>query len=116
MKVYNILTALILCLSFVFTACDEDGEESISWKPGDSLIINGAAEVEAGTTGEPYYVEGFTINKEYTWSVDGSDMNASREGEFIYVDFPTVGTHLIKVSNGEYEGELTVSVVEPEEE
>lgn len=108
MKIYRIVMACCLVALSVLSACDAE-EENIDWRAGDSLIIQGNTAVEAGATGELYYVEGFTIDKEYNWTVNGSAVTPSREGEFITVDFPTAGTYNITVTEGTYEGELTVT-------
>lgn len=108
MKIYKLLGVFILSASFLFVSCDAE-EENIDWRAGDSLIIQGSAAVVAGTEGEPYYVEGFTVEEEYNWTLNGSAIEPDSEGQFIYVNFPTAGTYTITVSNGIYDGELTVN-------
>ncbi|MEK6477361.1 hypothetical protein WJR50_07500 [Catalinimonas sp. 4WD22] len=107
MKMYKILSALLLSTLFVFSSCDE-AEENIDWRAGDSLIIQGSGEVAVGASEEPYYVEGFTIDKSYNWTLNGDPIEAADEGQYIYADFPTAGTYTIMVSDGTYEGEMTV--------
>ncbi len=111
MNMHKILGIFVVVALFFMTSCNLDGEENIDWRPGDSLIIQGSPEVVAGTLGEPYFVEGFTIKKEYAWTLNGSTLQADREGEFIYVDFPTAGDYTITVNNGTHEGTLTVTAV-----
>lgn len=111
MKTHKVLTVLLISTLLAVTSCEIDGEENIEWRPGDSLIIQGSPEVEAGIEDEPYYVEGFTIDKSYTWTVNGNAAEVGREGEFVYVDFPAEGEYTITVSNGDYEGTLTVTAV-----
>ena len=111
MKIHKVLAVWLISALLAITSCDIDGEENIDWRPGDSLIIQGSPEVDAGTEDEPYYVEGFTINKNYTWTVNGGAAEVAREGEFIYVDFPAEGEYTITVSSGDYEGTLTVTAV-----
>ncbi|WPP49259.1 hypothetical protein [Catalinimonas niigatensis] len=103
------MMSCFLSAALLLSACDAE-EENIDWRAGDSLIIQGSAAVAAGTEGEPYYVEGFTVAKEYTWTVNGSSITPARGGEFIMVDFPAAGTYNITVSDGTYEGEHTVTV------
>lgn len=112
MKIHKVLAAILVSTLFIITSCELDGEENIDWRPGDSLMIMGSSEVEVGTEAEPYYVEGFTIEKNYTWTVNGSAATPARQGEFVYLDFPAAGDYTIMVSSGEYEGILTVSAVE----
>lgn len=109
MKVYKIMMSCFLSAVLLLSACDAE-EENIDWRAGDSLIIQGSAAVAAGTEGEPYYVEGFTVDKEYTWTVNGRTIAPTRDGEFIMVDFPVAGTYNITVSDGTFEGERTVMV------
>ena len=111
MKMHKVLIVLLTSTLFVMTSCEIDGEENIDWRPGDSLIILGSSEVEAGTVDEPYYVEGFTINKSYSWTVNGNAAEVDKGGEFIHVDFPAEGDYTITVNNGDYEGTLTVTAV-----
>lgn len=116
MKIHKVLAVFVISALFLITSCNIDGEEDIDWRPGDSLIIQGSSEVEAGTVGEPYFVEGFTVKEEYNWEVNGSAVTPVRGGEFIMVDFPTEGDYTITVSNGTYEGTLTVTAVPPSTE
>lgn len=111
MKTHKVLAVFVISALFLITSCNIDGEENIDWRPGDSLIIQGSSEVEVGAVDVPYYVEGFTIKKDYTWTVNDNAVEAAQEGQFIYVDFPAAGTYTIKVSNGTYEGNLTVNAV-----
>lgn len=116
MKIHKVLAVFMISTLFLITSCNIDGEESIDWRPGDSLIIQGSPEVEVGAVDEPYYVEGFTVKKDYTWTVNGSAIEPVREGEFIMVDFPATGDYTITVSNGTYEGTLSVTAVPPSTE
>lgn len=113
MKIHKVLAVFVISALFLITSCNIDGEENIDWRPGDSLIIQGSPEVEVGVVDEPYYVEGFTINKDYTWAVNGSAMEPVGEGEFVMVDFPAAGDYTITVNNGTHEGTLTVTAVVP---
>lgn len=115
MKIHKVIAVLAISALFLITSCNIDGEEDIDWRPGDSLIIQGSPEVTVGAVDEPYYVEGFTVKKEYTWKLNDTQIT-SAQGEFVYVDFPTAGTYTITVNNGTYEGTLTVTAAVPEPE
>ena len=110
---FTLLLALLLVGSLA--ACDF-GEQNFDFEPGDSLDIEGAAEVTVPDTTD-YFVRAFTINKDYSWSVSGSAemVNVRRSGEFIDVGFTEPGTYTIEVNDGEYTGTLEVTAVEPEE-
>jgi hypothetical protein len=109
MKIYKFLAIWLISILFVMTSCELDGEEEVDWRPGDSLIIQGSDEVEVGAVDVAYYVEGFTIKNNYSWTVNGNAAEGGREGEFAYVDFPAAGDYTIKVNNGDYEGTLVVT-------
>lgn len=103
MKIYKITLVCLVSALCLFSACDAE-EENIDWRAGDTLIVQGSAAVAVGTEAQPYYVEGFTVDKEYSWAVNGNSVTPSRGGEFITVDFPTAGTYNITVTDGVYEG------------
>lgn len=108
-----VLIAVVAMLGLV--GCDTAGEQNFGWRPGDSLDISGPAEIEAGVTAS-YYVRAFTIDKSYSWNLDGGTLETRREGEFADVTIDTPGTYTLTVSNGEYDGSRTINVVEPEDE
>ena len=110
LKIYNLILLAALA-GFVFAACDTDGEETMSWKPGTGLHIVGPAEVEAGTE-EEYYVDGFTIDETYTWQLDGGAITPVRDGEFVNLTFDDPGTHTLTVTNGTLSGSLEIVVEE----
>lgn len=96
------------------SACDFS-DQNYDIAPGDSLAIIGDTEVAVPDTVE-YYVQSFTIEKDYSWSVDGAELLATRrQGEFIDVAFNNTGTSTISVeSSGQgdnYSGTLAVDVV-----
>lgn len=101
-------------------ACDFS-EQNYDIEPGDSLAIAGPTEVEVGDT-EEYYVRAFTIEKEYSWTVNGeAPDNVRRDGEFIDVSFPEAGTYTIEVTatgggDPDYSGTLEVTAVEPSDD
>jgi len=111
-------TLLPLLLAFVMavslTACDM-AEQNFDSQPGNTLDIEGTTEVVVPDTVD-YFVRAFTINKEYAWTVNGSEpMNVRRDGEYIDVAFTETGTYTIEVDDGEYTGTLEVEAVPPEE-
>jgi hypothetical protein len=106
-KLYFLL--LMLC-SFVM-ACDDEGEESMSWKPGSGLHIVGPGEVVAGEESE-YYVDAFTIKENYTWTLDGATITPERSGEFVMLTFDAPGDHTLTVTNGKLTGTMEIAVGE----
>lgn len=96
------------------SACDYS-EQNYDMVPGDSLTIVGPSEVTVPDTAE-YYVRAFTIDKDYTWTVNGNPPDSTwREGEFIAVYFTDPGTYTISVqSSGQgdnYAGAIEVEAV-----
>lgn len=108
---------LLVGLATTLVACDLS-EQNYDYRPGDSLAIVGPTGVEVGTTAE-YYVRAFTIEKDYTWTVNGeAPDNVRRDGEFIDVSFPAAGVYTIEVTTtggGDpgYTGTLEVTAAEP---
>ena len=112
--------ALLLAVAGTLSACD-DSSQNIGWEPGDSLAIIGKTEIalpdpDADLPAESsYYVQAFTIEKDYTWDVEGPgspDYSVRREGEYADVTFPEEGNYIISIDDGvEYDGEVEVSVV-----
>lgn len=102
---------IILMTAFIAFACDTDGEETMSWKPGTGLHIVGPDEVEVGDE-VSYYVDGFTVKETYTWTLDGTPVTPTRNGEFVVLEFDAADDHVLTVSNGTYNGSLNISVVE----
>lgn len=104
---------LLVVLATTLVACDLS-EQNYDYQPGDSLAIVGPTEVEVGSTAE-YYVRAFTIEKDYTWTVNGeAPDNVRRDGEFIDVSFPAAGVYTIEVTatgggNPDYSGTLEVT-------
>ena len=103
------------------SACDM-AEQNYDYRPGDALDIESVAsgqdvEVVVPDTAE-YFVRAFTINKDYTWTVNGSPPDSVwRGGEYIAVYFDEPGTYTIEVNDGEeYAGTLEVTGVLPEGE
>lgn len=101
-------------LSLGFVACDTE-EEQIGFEPGSNLLISGSDEFLTYESSS-FYVEGFTIDETYTWTVSG-DGEATlqevpgREGEFVSVMAEDEGTYSVSVSNDNgLDGSLTFTV------
>lgn len=110
MKVnFRIYMLMLAVAAFAFVSCDDDGEETMSWKPGTGLHIVGPSEVAAGEESE-YYVDGFTIKENYTWTLDGTAVTPVRQGEFVMLTFDTPGEHTLTVTNGKYSGSIDIVV------
>jgi hypothetical protein len=108
-KIYTLIATA--CIVGMLAACDTDGEETMSWKAGTGLHIVGPDEIIAGDE-EEYYVDGFTINETYTWTLDGLTITPERKGEFVTLMFDDAGTHQLTVSNGTLSGALEITVEE----
>lgn len=109
-KKSRLLPIYLFLFAGLFMACEGE-EENFSWTPGDELIINGPA---ATTTLTPttYFVAGFTVDEDYTWTVDGETVQADEgtEGEQITVTFEEPGDHVVSVTNGTFTGDQAVVV------
>lgn len=100
---------LLVAAAFAVTGCDQSSQ-NVEPIPGDTYIItqesSSSGEAVSGSlVSEPsvtapdtvvYYVRGFTIDKDYTWTVNGTEVSSAveanqtyvwerREGEFITV-------------------------------
>lgn len=98
----------ILVLFSAVVACNDDNDETMSWRPGTGLHIIGPSEANVGEEAE-YYVDGFTVNETYTWTLDGAPVTPERQGEFVYLTFDTPGTHTLSVTNGTYSGDISIT-------
>ncbi|HEX6983149.1 MAG TPA: hypothetical protein VF181_10345 [Balneolaceae bacterium] len=104
------------------TSCDVAGEQNYEYTPGDSLLIVGPVafatttpvdSVFVGDTAS-FYLQAFTILKDYTWTVNGSaPFDVRRNGGFADVIFDTPGVYEVRVEDGEYVGTVTVTAFEP---
>lgn len=124
-------------------ACD-NFEDNLDFVPGDSRTIVGASsgsvtpdisftrdttvvngdttvtvtdvEVSYDPLVEDYYVQAFTLNQDYSWSVSGPGNptgTVRRDGEYYDVTFNERGTYTVTVSDGTYSGTREVTVDEP---
>ena len=101
---YIALAAIIMVI--ILSACT-DPEETMSWKPGTGLHIVGPGEVAIGDETE-YYVDGFTIDEDYTWTLDGNQITPVRDGLAVMVEFDAASSHTLTVSNGKLEGSMDI--------
>ncbi len=114
-----LLVAAVAVLSL--SACDFS-KQRVEWRPGESLMIEGPTELlfpESRTdfaVSGTYFVRGFTIDRNYMWTVNGEPVDEEsilREGEYIGPTFEAPGTYEIMVSDGQFSGTLTVTVTAP---
>ncbi len=113
-RIFLLPLTAVLALGLL-SACDFS-EQNYDYTPGNTLAIDGATQVVVPDTTD-YFVVAFTIEEEYTWTVNGeAPLNVRRGGEFIDVAFTEPGNYIIEVDNGEYIGTLEVTASEPEEE
>lgn len=102
---FNILPVVLLAGAFLLFGCDQSSQ-NIDFSSGDSYIVNfqnsanGDAEKTSVTVPDTvnYSVQAFTIEKDYTWTVNGTELPVEtradqsyvwerRDGEFISVVF-----------------------------
>lgn len=118
---------MILAVAFVAMGCDQS-EQNVGFTPGDSYRITiGSAAGGATTTAASipdtvnYYVEGFTTDKEYSWTVNETNPEvlpseaprthrwAERSGEFITVVYSEKDDIAAAPLSGEGANVITVS-------
>lgn len=106
-KLFNI--ALSLSFMVALFACQNE-EESFDWVPGNSLHILGSDEVPYGSA-QSFRVDGFTIDENYTWTLNGNPVEPTRQGEFVSIDFPAPGDYMLMVSDGNLSDTLSVTAL-----
>lgn len=130
---------VILAAALGLVGCDFS-EQNVDWEPGNSLIVRGPVDEAGGDVSEPvlseeghpiviqpietyFFVEAFTIEKEYDWSVDGTpaseleNAEVLNDGQFLRVSFSEPGTHTIEVDTDNLSGtQIVVVQNEPVEE
>lgn len=118
MKINIKIIALLFLASAAMVACDTDGEQNFEFEPGNTLFIEGTGEVSfndvlADASTNSYYVRGFTINEEYSWTLDGQPIEAARGGEFVFIDFAELGpgVYELTVDNGTFTGTKEIAVL-----
>ena len=118
------ILAFCLVAAFALSACDAS-EQNITWEPGSSLAVVGpitAGGTSLGTTitlaegatrTAYFYVRGYNSDRTYAWTVNGQGLPSLQGGEFTTYEFSTPGTYTIEVSNGQFSGTRSVTVVRP---
>ena len=90
-------------------ACEGE-EESYDWAPAGVLHIVGDSEVPAGAS-QSYRVDGFTIDNDYTWTLDGTAVEPTGEGERASISLPAPGGYELTVSDGTLQGTMTITAL-----
>ena len=107
--------SLALLVTVTVAACDQ-GEQHYDIEPGgtDNLDIRGPAEADVPAGTATFQIVPFTIDKEYSWSVEGPgdpSFTRRRSGEEIGVTFEQPGTYTVSIeSSGQgdnYSGSTT---------
>jgi uncharacterized surface protein with fasciclin (FAS1) repeats len=108
---------VLACLMGVFlTACDQSSQ-NIDYEVADSLEVKGPRSLtipnyDSTVTGE-WQIQAFSIDKEYTWSVDGvlGDTSLRRQGENLVASTSTPGSFTVSYTTT-IDGEEEVGVAE----
>lgn len=111
---------LTLCVCFttaLLVACDPDGEQNFEFEPGTELLISGPATINTLSTSS-YYVNGYTIDYDYEWSLDGpdGDLEVTREGEYASVTANEPGTYTLTVTRNGVSGTKTITAASVDSE
>lgn len=122
LRTFSFVLALAVVSAGVLTGCDQS-EQNVDFEPGENLFV--VEQTETGTESDnpdtPAFEEaipdtllftfrGYTVDKEYTWSVDGDPTSAT----VINQGAPNEGEFYEVVLGAGDEGEYTVSVEGPE--
>ena len=105
--------ALAFSLVAALFACEPE-EDPLTWKPGTNLFIideSGAtadSEVPTGVS-QAFRVDGFTVDKTYSWTLNDSPVTPIDKGESVNVAFAEPGDYVLKVSNGTSEGSIAIT-------
>lgn len=102
-KINRIYTLLAVIVAILMVGCNGE-EENFTWTPGTELMIRGGASQIATHNSTGYYVDGFTIDETYTWSISGTGqatatVRAGRDGEYVDVIIADAGAYTLSVSN-----------------
>ena len=106
-KIFSVAGALLLGIGLL--ACEGE-EESYDWVPAGNLHIIGSESVPV-LSGATYRVDGFTVNNEYSWTLNGNPVTPDRQGEFVNLNLPEPGEYRLAVSNGTLDDTLTITAL-----
>ncbi len=106
-KFLNIALAL-LCTTLLLSC--EGEEEVFDWVPVNSLHIIGDSEVPFGSA-QQFRVDGFTTEKNYTWTLNGNPADTIRKGEFANIIFPQPGDYSLVINDGDLQDTLKVKAL-----
>lgn len=110
MNHYRIFSTIgALSLLTIFAACEGE-EESYDWVPAGDLHILGGDSIPV-LSGASYRVDGFTVNNDYSWTLNGDPINPVREGEFVELTLDEPGEYQLAVSNGRLDDTLTIAAL-----
>ena len=118
MKYLNInfrpLQALVVGSILVLTisSCDTEDKNEIEYTPGETLAISGASSAYIGDT-EEYLLVSNIKDTDYTWSIDaGASITENPDNDaYVDVNFSDDGSYVLSVSNGNADGEKSISVL-----
>ena len=106
-KIFWAAGALLLGIGLL--ACEGE-EESYDWVPAGNLHIIGSESVPV-LSGASYRVDGFTVENDYTWTLNGNPVTPNRKGEFVNINLTEPGEYRLAVSNGRLDDTLTISAL-----
>ena len=110
MKHYKIFWAAgALLLGIGLLACEGE-EESYNWVPAGNLHIIGSESIPV-LSGTSYRVDGFTVNNDYTWTLNGDPVTPDRKGEFVNINLTEPGEYRLAVSNGTLDDTITITAL-----
>ncbi len=102
MSTRYLYSLLLACVVGVFlTACDQSSQ-NIEYEVAENLTVSGPSSVEVPsdtTVTAEYIVKAFTIEKDYSWSVDGvaNIRETKRQGEVVVVELSQTGEYTVTV-------------------
>lgn len=122
MRFQSSIHFLLACLVAVsLTACDQSSQ-NLEFEDGSNLTVNGPDELtvpnyDSTVTGE-YMVRAFTVEQDYSWSVDGATLDGTRrDGEVAMVSTSEPGSFSVTVTTTidgeEYSGTAVTDAAYP---
>lgn len=125
LRTFSFLLALAVVSAGVLTGCDQS-EQNVDFEPGDSLFIVKQDETGSESDNEDtpaveeaipdtilYTFRGFTVEKDYSWSIEGAGGGPTSAG-VINQDQETAGQFYEVVIGAGDAGEYTIGVDGPE--